>query len=362
MSKNLDSISSWAELGGTNSMADNSTINWRQLGDSGNDNMVCNIFVDKANNVYTCGIFPNTVSFPNYVEMYNGRSWVLIGTDSFYQNTANGIWSVCTDSSGNIYASSAFFQGNDTFAVAKFSNGQWNIIGPVNINLYNCNAVCCDSAGNLYAAVCITGSGSYVAKYVGNKWQTLGSSQQFNGEIVTMHIDGNDNVYVGGSFTNAQQEQYVARYSGGEWHELQGLHANGTIRAITTDKKGNIYAGGDFYNANNHAYVAKYNGSVWSELGHFKANNIIFSVCCDDFDNVYAAGMFTDSNGLPYVAYYNTNAGVWSSLGSINNIQTNDQIRSIVVDHPSRYIYAGGSFSNSEGNCYVAVYEIVQPV
>ncbi|HKC37791.1 MAG TPA: T9SS type A sorting domain-containing protein [Chitinophagaceae bacterium] len=92
----------------------------------------------------------------------------------------------------------------------------------------------------------------------------------------------------------------------------------------------------------------------WSELGGLNglaANNLINSVCSDALGNMYAGGDFTNSSGNWYVAKWNGTA--WSELGGLNGLAANNLIASVCSD-ASGNIYAAGFFTNSSGNRYVA--------
>jgi hypothetical protein len=94
----------------------------------------------------------------------------------------------------------------------------------------------------------------------------------------------------------------------------------------------------------------------WSELGGqngLATNYTINSVCSDASGNIYAGGYFTNSSGNKYVAKYNGSS--WSELGGLNGLAANHWIHS-VCNKASGNIYAAGEFTNSSGNSYVAKY------
>jgi hypothetical protein len=127
----------------------------------------------------------------------------------------------------------------------------------------------------------------------------------------------------------------------------------GSVDAIALDKQGNIYAGGLFNNNKQFNYsVAKWNGSDWIELGAgsnaLVINAQINAVVVDATGNVYAGGNFTNTNGQQYVVKWNGTS--WTSLGNTNNgiVANNGIINTMAVD-VSGNVYAGGTFSNSNG-------------
>ena len=95
----------------------------------------------------------------------------------------------------------------------------------------------------------------------------------------------------------------------------------------------------------------------WSELGGLNglaANDHIHWVCSDASGNIYAGGWFTNSSGNQYVAKYDGSA--WSELGGLNGLAANSDIEYVYSD-ASGNIYGAGFFTNSSGNRYVAKYD-----
>ena len=153
-----------------------------------------------------------------------------------------------------------------------------------------------------------------------------------------MTLDDAGNIYVAGGFTNAADEQYVAKWNGSNWRELgtgtNGLHANSLIYALATDNAGNVYATGHFTNSNGKYYLAKYNGTNWTELGPgspLNANDPIRCMTIDNSDNIYCAGDFKNSSAEYYVAKWDgTN---WAELGAgINILNANCPIKALAVN------------------------------
>jgi hypothetical protein len=137
-----------------------------------------------------------------------------------------------------------------------------------------------------------------------------------NDEIYTVSADLAGNVYAGGIFTDADSNEYVAKYNGAVWSEpgaALGMGVNQEIDAICTDASGSVYAGGIFYDVDGWEYVARYTNSSWSELAgsnDLRANLAIKSICTDRSGIIYAAGTFTDSTGRSFVARYGFPAGI----------------------------------------------------
>lgn len=96
--------------------------------------------------------------------------------------------------------------------------------------------------------------------------------------------------------------------------------------------------------------MAKYNGTTWSEvgLGLGKWNDEINCVSIDKNSGyIYAGGTFVNSNGKCFIAKWN---GIgWNELGGSNTSTLGNPIESIVVDGSSNVITAGVSRNNLGG-------------
>ena len=237
-------------------------------------------------------------------------------------------------------------------------------------------AMCIDSNGYIYAAgdfyvdtIPDTNYATHVFKWNGTSWSELGTGISSPGsggtEVYALCADTNGNIYAAGLFYNDSGYYYVAKWNGSSWSELGGmntLHANGEILSICIDKYSNIYAAGTFSDTSGYLYVAKWDGTSWSEIGTgsnaLKANSAINIVFVDTFGNVYAGGTFTDSttdsSGNIYIAKWN--GTTWSELGTGIVPQYGYlvyEIYSILVD-TSGNVYAAGFFFDSSNKCYVS--------
>ena len=165
-----------------------------------------------------------------------------------------------------------------------------------------------------------------------------------NYTIFTLMADPTGNIYAAGGFTDSSSyingTTYVAKWDGTSWTTLgtdsNGLNTNNSIYSLTQDLSGNIYAAGNFHDLNGYEYVAKWNGTNWSELGidsvALNANSSIYTLITDPAGNIYAAGDFTDPLGNRYVAEWNGSA--WSQLGvdSVNGLDADSTIYALTTD------------------------------
>jgi hypothetical protein len=312
----------------------------------------------------------------------NAQIWtVLGGTVPGTAINANGnILAITSDATGNIYAAGNFNDSNGNSYVAKWDGVKWSELGgtvagtALNANNW-INTITTDAFGNVYAAgnfnTSIYYGHNYVAKWDGTKWFELkgtgvDSILYAKGSIYSITTDAKGNVYAAGEFTNGYLYEYVAKWDGTNWLQLGVLYANNSIVSITTDTKGNVYAAGDFTDANGYKYVAKWDGTKWYELGGtapdtaLRANGTIRSITIDFKGNIYAAGDFTDANGYRYVSKWDGTK--WYELGGTVpgvSLNANFNIYSITSDALGN-VYAAGSFTNSNGNPYVAKWDGVK--
>lgn len=197
-------------------------------------------------------------------------------------------------------------------------------------------------------------------------WSELGGPNSLgaNNWIEAICTDRAGNIYAGGNFKNNAGEYYVAKYNGNSWSQLGGPTStaiNDIIYDLCSDIHGNIYAAGVFTNTSEHVYVAEFNGQTWAEvgglnalanLGDFKTKEII-CLYSDNAGNLYAGGQFTNPQGNEFVAKWN--GSQWTELGGANSLRANGYIYSICGDSLGN-IYAAGGFTGDSGTSYVAKY------
>ena len=226
-----------------------------------------------------------------------------------------------------------------------------------------------DNEGNIYAVGSFTDANNayFVAKWNGTSWSELGTGTnalKADSVSTTIVTDDSGYVYVAGNLADINKKYYVAKWNGTSWAELgngsNALNANNPIYTLAKDTSGHIYAAGAFTNGatskSGYHYVAVWNGTTWSELGAgthpLNANDNIWTVKADNSGNIYTAGAFTDSKGYMYVAKWN--GTTWSELGGNGStaLGANNTINSIAIDN-SGNIYASGDFTDLNGNSCV---------
>jgi hypothetical protein len=212
-----------------------------------------------------------------------------------------------------------------------------------------------------------------------SNWSKLGgnAATSLGSPITCMYLDATGNLYVSANYaywipiqSDKYSMSYIAKWNGTNWTQLGGqtLNANGSINTICGDTSGNIYAAGQFsdtiiqenqiysYPSGNN-YVAKWNGISWVNLGgkgslknsSGPAESIIPSIALNPTNGyLYAAGYYPATNSK--VAYYNNSA--WVYLDNTSNL--NGGGISQIMFSKTGDLYSCGSFTNTNGKCYVA--------
>ncbi len=314
------------------------------------------------------------------IEMLNAQGWQELGTGNHALNANSTIGALCADN-GVIYAAGGFTDSltdtSGTSYVAKWNGTSWNILGN-EICMLNAfgqiRSICVDGQHNVYVAAAFRDTGiSYkVMKWDGAHWNELGvgaNALHAISSINSICTDNAGNIYAAGSFTDSPSYMkgysYVAKWNGTAWSELgtgsNALNANYDIMSIVADRSGNIYAAGGFRHIpGGYCYVAKWDGTTWAELGpgvnSLNANHTIWTLHSDTSGNIYAGGFFTAGGSSDYyVAKWN--GETWSELGTgSNRLNINEAIFSITTDIAGN-VYAAGDFTDSNGKAYVTKWD-----
>jgi glucose/arabinose dehydrogenase len=214
------------------------------------------------------------------------------------------------------------------------------------------SSIVIDNDGQLFVGGSFSTADNYEAYNIASYdhsigWNSLRSGT--DGPVQSMVI-ANDKLIVGGSFVQADgiEVNNVSIWSENEWKPLidsiTGIAGtNNEIRSIASDKNGDIYVGGNFGAAGGIPAnrIAKWNGNTWSPLGEGTSG---FVQAILPFDNyIYAAGNFSiaGSKIVNRIARWNPDIEEWSSLGNglSNNVNT--------LASDGTYLYVGGQFTNA---------------
>ena len=208
---------------------------WVGLGSGPGGTVRCLGF--NGNRLVAGGEFPGFISQYTPLERQGGGVAGDLGSGSVQRG---GLWLALPPTSGPVRAL-ASFQGD------LIAGGDFLTAGGVNVN--------------------------YVARYDGANWHGLGASPAGLDAPVLSLVVGNDELYVGGSFTEradlSQQLERVAKWNGAAWSPLANGLA-GTVRSLAFFG-GRIHAGGDFVFDGDGLvelnHIAGFDGSGWQALG-----------------------------------------------------------------------------------------------
>jgi|GEM_PF-1633034 len=338
-----------------NSVSNNS--NWTQVGGSF-DNQIYNVISDKYGNIYMSG------GFIWNIMVWNGSNWSNLGDVNTSPFTGGLYWPITIDKDGNVYAVGRINvpQANAQYHIAKWvkATNTWINLTANNPLFDNgIYSLITDSPGNLYVSgnasfMSDSVNGKYIYKWNGSNWSSIGGRLRAS-EIINLHVDNNDNLFA--SLFNNNFSPCVSKWNGSSWDELGGTNTSdfgtGQINCINSDSKGNIYAGGYFAKGDSAFNIFKWTKSTnkWNSLYTYGSSSQINSIVFDSTDTLYVAGDFVNNSNYRYVAKYQINK--WADYG---NLKANNNIISICFDN-SGNMYAGGMFTNSSNKYYVAVYK-----
>ena len=345
----------------------------------GLNNSVYTIKVDSNNLVYVGGNFTAAYNGVNYtspistshIATWNGSIWSpLLGG-------LNGIVNaIAIDSNNNVYAGGLFTTANNTSTItvsniAKWNGSEWSALaGGLNNYL---NAIAIDSNNNVYAGGSFTIANNnsstinvnYIAKWdvTTNEWGALGGG--LSGVVQAIAIDSNNNIYAGGSFTNAINNSvintnstissnYIAKWdvTTNQWVALAG-GLSGIVYSIAIDSNDNVYAGGIFTQANNDNnsiinvnYIAKWNGSSWSSLAGGISSDV-YAIAVDSQDNIFVGGLFETAYNLNNSPINTYRIGKWNGTEWLKlNEGCSITLYTIAIDANDN-VYAGGLSGDS---------------
>ena len=215
-----------------------------------------------------------------------------------------------------------------------------------------------DSAARLATGLASTSTGfqGIVSKPNNAAWTSV--SAACNGVVNAILIDGNQNVYVAGAFTNiggvATQGVAVWNPNTQAWSALGSGLTGGNGVALAQDAAGAIYVAGTFTGAGgagNTQQLAKWtpSTSTWSSIhpaGPPTGGTTINALAFDNVGNLFAGGDFTAINAVAAARIaYMTPAGTWTAMGT----GCNAAVRAITNLPGTNIMYIGGDFTTAGG-------------
>ncbi len=310
---------------------------WKDLGSMNINKNVLALCSDPSGNIYASGF--TDANDLNYVLKWNGSTWSIVGD----LRSKSAIYCLSSDLSGNIYASGQIYNPAETYSyVAKWDGSTWTDIG-LHSNYGDLIVSATDKTGKLYATT-DKSSGADVNVYSGgNSWTNLGSLN-YSQDIASICADGAGKIYE--VFGISLYPPVIAMHKNGAWTELPALTSQvRELRTSCIDKDGNFYVAGDVYDpATNKFYVGKWNGSSWTKLGDL--NGGVFSLATDPAGNLYAGGSMSPNGPTKGMGVVKWDGSKWVALGTLDS-----KINSwAICTDPSGAVYAGGSFGSTYKN------------
>ena len=334
-------------------------MGWSELGNINNNKFIGNLLA-RGGKVYASGYLVDSLG-NNAVLVWDGTKWSVLGSLGV-KGTIN---TMCFDKKGNLYVGGQFINSAGYEYVAKWDGTSWSELEGTDSLKANrdIQVLCSDKDGNIYATGYFTDANQncYVAKFDGKSWADVGSSgsslKAKTGAIMCMNIDSNNNIYVGGSFLDANGKHYIAKYDGSKWAELgtgsNALNANAGIYAMCMDSKGHMYVSGDFTGGTGRVYAAYWDGTKWDSISLTNVIGNIYRIKGDSLGNIYIMGSFLNASGNGFIAKWD--GSTITELGGNNSLKANSDIDDIAFDGQGN-VYAAGDFTDSLNHHYVARY------
>jgi hypothetical protein len=283
-----------------------------------------------GNNVYVAGCFDaagTTNNSVNNIALWNGSSWSALGSG------VNNVFALAA-SGNNLYVGGNFTDAGGVAAnnIAVWNGSSWSALGSgvsgvtgIKNRYVTALAV---SGNNVYVGGSFTNAGGVAANNIamwnGSSWSALGSGVsggQFLVGVDSLAVSGT-NLYVGGSFTNAGgvAANSIAVWNGSSWSAL-GSGVDGSVSALLVSGT-NLYVGGSFMDVNAGdvaaTNIAVWDGNNWSALAGGVGNSNLgyVNAMAVSGTNLYVGGNFTNADVESAINIAVWNGASWSSMGS----------------------------------------------
>ena len=311
---------------------------------------------DRNGNVYAGGYFSVAGGIPaQNVAKWDGLRWSALedGLD-WYSVTA-----LVVDGNGVLYAgglgAKATGEPGEHSYVARWNGATWSIIGDFTMWSWQGSpaiyALGVDGSNNVYVGgffsqvVGLTTVVSHIARWDGTSWSNLGSGMD-NGQVNDLWVDSVGNVFAGGNFTGAggvDGTSGVAYWNRSNWESLGGgLGGGAFVRALAVDGTGNLFAA-------SHNGILRWNGVAWSYVAMAAygayGSAYIYALAFDGNGRLHAGGKFTTIEGVSANGIARLDGATWSALGSGTR---GYQVSALTFDGGGN-LYAGGEFVMAGG-------------
>jgi len=337
---------------------------------------------DTNGNVYVTGRFLNeTLTFDTITLTSNVGSFFIVKYDSdgtiLWANSANtaynyDVHSICADARGNVYVIGNFNAPTITFGAITLTN---------------------TNSGNSPEVFLVKYSSDGTVLWA----RSAGGSTGEAGKDVT--TDGNNNVYITGSFTSTftigsttltsagSSDVFLVKYDPNGtflWAKSEGSQYTEHGHCVTTDASGNVYLAGLFASSTitigtttltnsvsyeyytSDVFIAKYTPAgevLWAKSAGGTRNDNVYEISSDNSGNLYIGGDFesatftigttTITNAVNDILFSSIDAYIakYTSDGTLQWVNTiagiyDDYIGDICTDTYGN-VYATGCLSNS---------------
>jgi hypothetical protein len=337
-------------------------VSWSALGSGlgGEAPTIADLEADESGNLFVIGQFDSAGGIPvQLIAMWDGAAWkdLTAGNNSgWVEGDSPVIFDLSVGQRGDLYAAGSFavIDGVEANNVARWDGSGWHALSTMKGNGLNERALAITVNGDdqVFVGGMFTNAGgllaNHIARWDGSYWFAWNEAGQggMNSLVDALAVDRDGVLYAGGYFTFAgtASANHVAYWDGIKWNAL-AKGVNAAVHALALDRSGDLYAGGDFTAAGPVAinYIARWDGATWNALGEGMGSEHAFpqvrALAVDSHGNLYAGGNFTIAGGIAanYIAKWDGSA--WSALGS----GMDDQVTELVLD-PQGNLYAAGWF------------------
>ena len=172
--------------------------------------------------------------------------------------------------------------------------------------------------GGDFTAVNGVASADYIVSYdpSADTWSSLGDPDSGGtmARVWDMAFDSSGNLYIVGQFTGVAgvaNTEYIAYWDGTNWNSAgdvnTGAAAITSIRAIAIDSQDNIYVGGDFTNLADDANADYWgwleNGGSWAAVDDIALNALVNGLTFNENDELFVSGSFTNADSVSDADY-----------------------------------------------------------
>jgi uncharacterized delta-60 repeat protein len=188
----------------------------------------------------------------------------------------------------------------------------------------------------------------------GSKDTAFDNTTGFNTQVNALAIDSNGKIYVGGSFTTYKgvTNNFIIRLNAdgskdAAFDNTTGF--NSTVLSIAIDSNGKIYVGGQFttYKGATNNYIIRLNSDGSKDTGFDNTtgfNGTVTSIAIDTNGKIYVGGQFTTYKGATNNRIIGLNSDGSKDTGFDNTTGFGSNVNAIAIDSNGK-IYVGGGFT-----------------